>query len=291
MGDFYDQPRTLSMEEYWNEHNVTMHRRFSNAQESLAYLDYRNQSYPGYLERMPYDRQSGLSVLDYGCGPGNDLVGFAVYSAPKRLVGVDVSKTSLGEAEARLALHGKSAELIHVPYGTTAIPLPDESLDYIHCSGVLMLIEDPQATLAEFRRLLRPGGEIRCMVYHYDSVWVHLYVAYFFQVKSGSYSNRTLREAFSRSTDGEYCPFVHVWDQEDMNRMAAAAGLKAEFLGAPVSLWEMYLLPRRYEAAMDKRLNGDSRSFLLSLTFDSTGYPLHRGQLAGIDACYRLTRA
>jgi ubiquinone/menaquinone biosynthesis C-methylase UbiE len=287
-GDFFERADLRSMRRYWNDHNVSAHRSFVDAQESSAYLDYRNKSYPGYLSLMPFDQQQGKVVLDYGCGPGNDLVGFVTHSHPERLIGMDISETSLTEARARLSLHGASAELTHIPWGTYEIPLPSQSVDYIHCSGVLMLIEDPVATLTEFKRILKSGGEIRLMVYNYSSVWVHLYVAYMLQVRNGLYRSRTLREAFARTTDGEYCPVVHVWSRDDMDRLAGEAGLHATFLGAALSLWELYLLPRRFEAALDERLGPESRNFLLDLTFDESGQPWYKGAQAGIDGCYSL---
>src|SRR5262249_4512482 len=97
--------------EHWTRHNVTQHRRFASAAESLAYLHWRNDQYPGYIELMPVDRVTGMTVLDFGCGPGNDLVGFSQYSKPRHLIGVDVSPSSLAEARERLKLHGVSAEL------------------------------------------------------------------------------------------------------------------------------------------------------------------------------------
>ena len=161
------------MEQYWNDHNVTLHHQFTTPAELLDFYRRRHEAYPGYIDMMPCHGQDGKVVLDFGCGPGHDLVGFALYSKPARLIGMDVSKTSLGQAQARLRLHGKEVELLHVPYDQEVIPLPSRSVDYIHCSGVLMLIQRPQDTLAEFARVLKPGGEIRCMVYNYNSIWVH----------------------------------------------------------------------------------------------------------------------
>jgi|GEM_PF-6486271 len=88
-----------SVEEYWTEHNVTLHKRFTDSASSLEYLHWRNSQYYGYAELMPTSVEDNLSILDFGCGPGNDLVGFGVMSKPCRLVGVDVSASSLTEAK------------------------------------------------------------------------------------------------------------------------------------------------------------------------------------------------
>lgn len=269
-------------------HNVTGHAAYDSVEQSLSAFQHRNNQYPGYLELMPVTGQDQKVVLDYGCGPGNDLLGFAHYSKPRRLIGIDISPASLDQARRRLDLHGLDADLIHVPYGIYDLPLENESVDYLHCSGVLMLLEDPVRLLREFRRILRPGGELRLMVYNYDSVWLHLYVAYVLQLEHGIYADVDIRRAFSRTTDGEYCPHVDVWNTEDMSAMAQATGFSSEFLGAAPSLWELHVLPLRFKAALNPKLADEHREYLMSLTFDVHGFPLYQGRRTGIDGSYRF---
>lgn len=287
-GDYYRKDAHASMQEYWTAHNVTGHAAYASVEESLNAFQHRNSQYPGYLELMPVSGQDRKVVLDYGCGPGNDLVGFAHYSKPGKLIGIDISTASLDQARKRLDLHGAYADLVHVPYGSYELPLDDESVDYLHCSGVLMLLEDPVRLLHEFRRVLRPGGELRLMVYHYDSIWLHLYVAYVLQLEHGIYADVDVRRAFSRTTDGEYCPHVDVWSAEDMSRMAEQTGFSSEFIGAAPSLWELHLLPLRFKAALNPSLSEEHRAYLMSLTFDVHGFPLYQGRRTGIDGCYRF---
>ena len=83
----------MSSTSYWTRHNVTLHHDFGNAEDSLRYFHWRNAQYFGYLERMPVSGYDGKVVLDYGCGPGHDLVGFGSFSKPSRLIGIDVSAT------------------------------------------------------------------------------------------------------------------------------------------------------------------------------------------------------
>lgn len=272
---------------YWTNHNVTQHHRFESVEESLSFLRYRNEQYPGYIELMPQHGMDGKVVVDYGCGPGHDLIGFAVHSEPARLIGMDVSPTSLAEAKARLELHGKTAEFLQISTQDTPLPLEDASVDYVHCSGVLMLVPDPVKLLGEFRRILKPGGEFRLMIYNRDSLWFHLYVAYIVRLEYGLYANLSLEEAFGRTTDGEDCPLVRVWSPQEMIDLAAQAGLGCEFIGAAPSLWEMSIAPRRFEAMMGRRLNDESREFLRRVTVDEWGIPRVGGAVAGIDACFR----
>ena len=91
--------------EFWTEHNVTQHHSCASAAESLEYFHWRNDHYFGYVGLMPVSGQDGRVALDYGCGPGHDLVGFACYSKPPNLIGADVSIALLDESRRRIALH------------------------------------------------------------------------------------------------------------------------------------------------------------------------------------------
>ena len=281
--------RTLSPAEYWRRVNVTQHYRFTSAEESLDYFHWRNDQYVNYLEMMPVSGQDGRVVLDYGCGPGHDVVGFGHFSNPERLIGMEVSSTSLKEARARVALHGINAELMLIDENDAGIPLDDDSVDYIHSSGVMHHIRDPFPVFRELRRVLKPDGEIRVMVYNYDSIFVHLYVAYLTQIKARTYHNEPLREAFRHLTDGENCPVSHVYSSQEFSELAGPAGFSVENLGAALSMFELSLLPQRFDAILDRHLDREHRQFLLALKFDDAGLPLYKNQHAGIDGCYRLS--
>lgn len=279
--------RIVSVSEYWNRHNVTNHRSFASADESLQYFHWRNSQYANYLALMPVAGFDGKRVLDYGCGPGHDLVGFGVYSRASRLAGVDVSASSVGEARARVALHGIDAAIERIE-PAQRLPFEDGSFDHVHSSGVLHHVDDLAFALREIRRVLRPGGTMNVMVYNYDSVWTHLWVAYHRTIVQGRYAGLPLREQFARSTDGDDCPIARCYRPPEFIAVANAAGFEAVFAGAAVSMHELSLLPSRFAAIMDLRLPEESRRFLESLEFDRQMLPLSRGQHAGVDAVYHL---
>lgn len=279
---------SLTSEDYWSRYNVTGHKNFQSSQESLRYFDWRTQQYFDYLKYMPVTGQDGKVVLDYGCGPGHDLVGFVEYSRPWRLIGMDVSRPSLEQAKHRLALHGAAPDLLHINEGTTRLPLPDASVDYIHCSGVLHHVPDPLWVLREFRRIMKPQGEVRIMVYNYDCIWLHLFAAYTVRFTQLSGRGLSVHEAFKRSTDTADCPISHAWTVEEVAKMCGEAGFASRHLGNAVSVREIAILPNRFEAILDADLEEEHRRFLLALTFDNRGVPYFRSNAAGIDGCYLL---
>jgi SAM-dependent methyltransferase len=279
----------LSSAQYWTRHNVTEHREFSTAEDSLDYFNWRNAQYPGHIELMPVHEGLGKVVLDYGCGPGNDLVGYAVRSQPARLIGADVSPTSLAEAKARLAVHGaRSVEFVQLDSASASLPFESASIDLIHSSGVLHHLPDMAATLREFRRILRDDGYAQIMIYNYNSVWLHLYAGYIYKRIAPWKAKAPKRDVFKVTTDGEHCPIVNCFTPTEFCDIAANAGFRTEFRGAAVSLNELSWLPRRFDAIKDAALDRDSREFLSTLTFDERQVPYYRGDVAGINACFRL---
>ncbi|MES2984400.1 MAG: class I SAM-dependent methyltransferase [Pseudomonadota bacterium] len=282
-----------SVAAYWTDHNVTLHQRFASRQESLDYFHWRCDQYPGYLDLMPVSGQDGKDILDFGCGPGNDLVGFAEYSKPRSITGCDVSTASVAEAKRRMELHATTpCNVIVLDAQATTLPFADAQFDYIHSSGVLHHVVDLPATMAELRRILKPGGTMRVMVYHTDSIWMHLYVAHILRLRDATIPKTLpIKQAFTRSTDGPQCPIANCYTYEEFAAIAQQAGLGASFRGVACSLFERKLVQQSLnDAAMDLRLEAPHRQFLLELTFDAQLNPIYRGKKAGIDLVIELTR-
>jgi ubiquinone/menaquinone biosynthesis C-methylase UbiE len=102
---------------------------------------------------------AGLAGRVVEVGPGNGI-NFEHYPATvDELVAVEPEPYLRGRAEetARSVRIG-----VRVLDGTaSALPLDTGSADALVVAGVLCSVPDEQAALAEFRRVLRPGGELR----------------------------------------------------------------------------------------------------------------------------------
>lgn len=97
------------------------------------------------------DGRTGLDILDAGCGTGVTLGWLRQYSAPKEVVGIDVSEHALDFCRARgfTSVANESVE---------DLPFEDDSFDLIVCNDVIQHLVDDRKALREFRRVLRPGG-------------------------------------------------------------------------------------------------------------------------------------
>ena len=286
----YSIETTSSVDDYWNRHTVNS-VPFKTAQESLEYLVWRNNEYPLFPKLMDlYGIHKGETILDYGCGPGNDLVGYLVHSQAALVIGMDVSTKALDLARRRLALHDidpARVQLVHKHDTDTTVHLENASIDHIYCEGVLHHTSDPEGILREFRRVLRPNGTGCIMVYNRDSLWRHLYVAYVKLVIENAFPGLTVDEAFHRCTDGVECPIAHNYGSDQFSGMCQRAGFAVEYRGGYLSKWELQMLEKHGPSAKaDQRLPLEHRDFLNELTIDSQGYPMYRGKHAGIGGVY-----
>jgi ubiquinone/menaquinone biosynthesis C-methylase UbiE len=280
---------------YWSRHTVRS-ERFRSAEESLDYLEHRFELYPLFREFMGlWGYHEGETILDYGCGPGNDLVGFAVYAQPARVIGADVSPKALSLAARRLALHDLEpvrVELMQATDSSTDLPLPDECVDYVHSAGVLQHTSDPVAIMKDFRRVLAPTGRACVMVYNRESVWLHLYTAYVRMIRERAFAGLSIEEAFARNTDGEACPIARCYRTEEFRARAREAGFEATFRGGYLSRDELEWLARyRDEALASAELTEEHKGFLRELETDDAGLPIYRGYHAGVGGVYDLTPA
>jgi SAM-dependent methyltransferase len=108
----------------------------------------------GYL--LPY-LQSGMSLLDVGCGPGTITVDLAERIAPGTATGVDREAAVITEAVHMLRERG----LRNVQFRSAdvySLAFEDRTFDVVHAHQVLQHLTDPVAALVEMRRVLRPYG-------------------------------------------------------------------------------------------------------------------------------------
>lgn len=106
------------------------------------------------------DPRPGESVLDVGCGAGDDVFVLADLVGPSgRAVGVDSSRTMVDEARRRAAETGIEG-IEFVQSDASALDLPDAAFDAVRSDRLFQYLLEPQAVLGEMCRVVRPGGRV-----------------------------------------------------------------------------------------------------------------------------------
>jgi phosphatidylethanolamine/phosphatidyl-N-methylethanolamine N-methyltransferase len=99
----------------------------------------------------------GGRILEVGVGTG---IALPHYSKNSRLCGIDISEQMLRKARERVTELGLSnVEGLWV-MDAEHLTFPDDSFDVVVAQYVVTTAPNPEATLDEFARVLKPGGEI-----------------------------------------------------------------------------------------------------------------------------------
>ena len=108
------------------------------------------------LQKIPL--QEGMTVVDYGCGPGHYTIPLAEMVGPKgRVYAVDIQPLAMETIErqaSRKSLHNITTVLVD-SFDTN---IPDSSADVVLLIDAFHMITDRDALFKEICRLLKPSG-------------------------------------------------------------------------------------------------------------------------------------
>jgi len=96
-------------------------------------------------------------ILDVASGTAGVALQLAARSRA-RVVGVDLTEEMLRQGQRRVAAAGMSDRVVLVAGRAEQLPFPDAHFDALTFTYLLRYVRDPQATLAELARVLKPGG-------------------------------------------------------------------------------------------------------------------------------------
>jgi SAM-dependent methyltransferase len=171
----------------------------------------------------------GGLLLDAGCGSGQTMAWFRELWPGWRTIGVDVAMEGLRAARAGWGEPVLGASVL-------SVPLPDASVDAVITLDVLQHLPlggGDGTALAEFRRVLRPGG------------WLLI---------------RTNAQAWPRIPDDPEFDF-HKYSAKELRQRLAESGFRTHRLGRVNALLGLAEIPRELRA---QRRDGPGYSGLLA---------------------------
>ncbi len=132
-----------------------------NADSFISFLDrataiLRQSKESGYeMLRL----HAGQSVLDVGCGPGDDARRLAdLVGSDGFAMGVDSSKSMVAEARRRGSTVGQRVEFAVAD--AQLLPMDDGMFDACRAERVLQHVEVPSLALSQMIRVVKPGGRV-----------------------------------------------------------------------------------------------------------------------------------
>jgi ubiquinone/menaquinone biosynthesis C-methylase UbiE len=106
------------------------------------------------------DIKQGQSVLDAGCGPGLVIAKILEEDRGREIsiTGLDINRTMIRHAR-RKCRNFPNVKL-QVADLNKSLEFPDSTFDKVICSNTLYALDEPQAVISEFHRVLKPGGAL-----------------------------------------------------------------------------------------------------------------------------------
>ena len=98
-----------------------------------------------------------LRILDVACGPAGVTLQLARRTGAA-IVGIDLSEEMLDRGRRNVVDAGLASRVQLVRGRAQRLPFPDATFDAVTFTYLLRYVEDPQSTLTEIARVLRPGG-------------------------------------------------------------------------------------------------------------------------------------
>lgn len=112
---------------------------------------------PGRRAAVAAAEACGPLILDVGVGTGLEL---PMFSPASSVTGVDLSEAMLRRARARVLGERLASVAGLCVMDAMKLGFPDAAFDAVVAPYVMTVVPDPAATLDEFARVVRPGGEI-----------------------------------------------------------------------------------------------------------------------------------
>lgn len=103
---------------------------------------------------------NGSLILDMAVGTGDIAIPLALCYPTTRIVGIDYSPRMLRAARRKIASAGLGSRITLRESDIRATRLPSARADLITSAFTLRNLPDRETVLAEFHRLLRPGGRL-----------------------------------------------------------------------------------------------------------------------------------
>ena len=195
------------VQSYWNRRpcNVRHSAKDVGSKEYFDEVEARKYFVEPHIPPFAdFARWAGKSVLEIGCGLGTDATNFA--RAGARYTGVDVSDVSLELARQRFDVYGLQGDFHLGNAEELERVLPPAGFDLVYSFGVIHHTPHPRAVIDAARRLIRPDGELRIMLY-----------------ARHSWKAMMIEEGFDQPEAQSGCPIAFTYTADEVRALLAGA--------------------------------------------------------------------
>jgi len=159
--------------QFWNRQScnaeaaeaVKFSREYFEQIEEFRYWDQ-----PFIHSFAQFSRYHGKRVLEVGIGAATDFVQWL--RAGVMATGIDLTEEAVEHARRRISVYGLPEPEGLFVADAENLPFESSTFDLGYSFGVLHHTPDTERAMAELVRVVKPGGEIRIMLYNRHSIYV-----------------------------------------------------------------------------------------------------------------------
>jgi len=169
-----------------------------------------------------FDEARGKRVLEIGVGAGSDFRNWVENGA--HVTGVDLTEAAVRLTSEHLKVKGletvnhelRLADAEHLPF-------EDDTYDIVYSYGVLHVTPDTERAFAEAYRVLKPGGQLRAMIYHVPS-----WTGFMLWVRYGMLARRPLVSQRQVIFERLESPGTKAYTLQEARTLVASAGFDVD---------------------------------------------------------------
>lgn len=168
-----DDDLKVQVREFWNRlscdtqvaSSTKFSREYFDEIESFRYLDQ-----PFIHAFAQFTRYHGKRVLEVGFGAGTDFIQWL--RAGAHASGIDLTTEALENLTHRIKVYQLPAPEQIMVADAEKLPFDSDTFDLGYSFGVLHHSPDTKKAITELVRVVRPGGEVKMMLYNRRSIYV-----------------------------------------------------------------------------------------------------------------------
>jgi demethylmenaquinone methyltransferase/2-methoxy-6-polyprenyl-1,4-benzoquinol methylase len=184
-------------------------------------------------------------MLDVASGTAGVALQLAART-PADVVGVDLTIGMLAQGQKNVARAGMSERVQLVTGRAEQLPFPDAAFDALTFTYLLRYVDDPQATLDELARVVKPGGSVASLEFyvppsHFWRAWWWLYTRFILPAGgwlTGGAEWFRVGRFLGPNISGHYKKYPLAWTEDAWRRAGFEdVGVRVMSLGGGLVMW------------------------------------------------------
>lgn len=211
------EARKKAVRDFWEERSCgeALHLRGESRESYREQSRIRYEVEPHLPRFAEFDRWRGQRVLEIAVGLGAEHQCFAEAGAV--VMGIDLTRRAIDHTKRRFELFGLTPRLS--VSDCEELPFADGSFDLVYSWGALHHTPNTARAIEEVRRVLKPGGQARIMIYQkWSLVGMMLWLRYGLL---GMAPRTALREIYAKYVES---PGTQAFTIEEARRFFAGFG-------------------------------------------------------------------